>query len=304
MGWTAVTMAILFATILVHELAHCWAAVRTGAGAEEILLWPLGGPSYVGRTGSPRDDIKIAGIGPLSNFVLCGACMIWLAATGVPLSWDLLNPFGSWWPFDLSLGQTFLLHAARLNLILGLFNLCVPAYPLDGGRILLGFLTMRYGLTRASGATALIAMPIGIALSVWGLAQGEFMLAIIGLWVLFEAYELRQYVRMGEVERHPIAGGAAEFGYEPPRPRRPGFIARWRQRRARVRAIRKAAEEAELHDKVDAILDKVTREGMSSLTFREKRILIRASRHNRHAAEAEEARPVRRPTRGDRARRA
>ncbi len=286
MGWQAVSEAILFAVILFHELAHCWMAIRVGAGAEEILLWPLGGLAYVGQTNSERDEIKVAAAGPLSNFALGGACLGALALTGAPWDWNYLNPFSPWWGLPyLSLPQVFLLHAVRINLILGLFNLCVPAYPLDGGRILFSWLSIRRGRAWAAAATARIALVIGIAMAVWGVAQGDLTLTLIGAWILIEAFQILRLVRLGEMEAHPAFGSAPpEYQYMPDaggKSRRPGFFARWRARRAQRRAALEAREAEEIAGKVDAILAKVSREGIGSLTPEERRILDRASRRGR-----------------------
>lgn len=284
MGWQAGTLAILFATILFHELAHCWMAIRVGAGAEEILLWPLGGLAYVGQTGSPHDEIKVAGAGPLSNFALGAACLGALLLTGAPWDWNHLNPFAPWWELP-TLTQTFLVHAMRINLILGTFNLCVPAYPLDGGRILFAWLTIRYGRARAAVTTARIALVVGAAMAVWGLAQNDLTLILIGVWVLVEAFQVLRLVRLGEMESHPAFGNAPpEFNAMPDaeeRTRRPGFFARRRARLEQERADHEALEARDLDLKVDAVLAKVSREGIGSLSPEERRILQRASERNR-----------------------
>lgn len=282
MGWQAVSELILFASILIHELAHCGAAVRAGAGAEEILLWPLGGLAYIGRTGSARDEIRVAAAGPLSNFLLGGVGLGTLALSGAPWSWDYLNPFAPWWDLPhLSLPQIFLLHGVRINFILGLFNLGVPAYPLDGGRILYAFLSTRMDRAGAAAVTGRVAVIVGAVLAAWGFAQGDFTLLLIGVWVVMEGFQILRLVRLGEMEAHPVFGTAgpeyAPGGEEP----RPGLFARWRARRARRRAEREAREAEALERAVDAILEKVGREGIGSLTRRERRLLEEASRRRR-----------------------
>lgn len=281
-GWQAVSELILFASILIHELAHCGAAVRVGAGADEILLWPLGGLAYIGRTGSPGDEIRVAAAGPLSNFLLGGIGLGALIFTGAPWSGEYLNPFAPWWDLPhLSLPQVFLLHGVRINLILGLFNLCVPAYPLDGGRILYSFLTQRMDRAAAATITARVAILVGAVLTAWGFAQGDLTLLLIGIWVLIEGFQILRLVRMGEMEAHP-AFGASGPEYSPGRDEpRPGLFARWRGWRARLRAEREARRAEELDRAVDEILEKVGREGIGSLTVRERRLLEKASRRRK-----------------------
>jgi len=281
-GWMSITMAILIVSILFHELAHCWMAYRLGGHAEKILLWPLGGLAFVEYDHGPWQQIKVAGIGPLSSIVLSVICygVLWL--TGVAWDWGLLLPFDDWWPRGFSLVQIFILHAARLNMLNALFNLCVPAYPLDGGQVLFGFLTLKYGRLRAAQAVSMIAIPIGVTLAILGFAQNELILGFIGVSVIFEAFQLRNLIRMGELESHPgYRGSSRSFDYMPDKPKEKGWFARWRENRARKAMERESEKISEERAKVDAILDKVSREGIGSLSAAEKKILDDASRRGR-----------------------
>lgn len=281
LGYMAVSMAILLISILFHELAHCWMAVRMGGSADDILLWPLGGLSTVSHSNSPGVEMKVAGIGPVSSFLLSGLCFGAIVLTGGHWEWRLLSPFDNWGFGDPSLLRMFLLHAARLNMYLGLFNLLVPAYPLDGGKVLFSYLTTRIGRNRAAGVCAKLSMPIGILLAAWGFAKREFTLGFIGIWVLMNGWQLHMLVKTGNLDAHPGMGGGAEFEYMPDQPRKKGWWARWREKRARA-ALARDAERAEAdRAKVDAILDKVSREGIGSLSPAEKKILDDASRRNR-----------------------
>lgn len=280
--WMSVTMGILIASILFHEYAHCWMAGHHGGGGEKILLWPLGGLATVHYEPGAWAQIKVAGVGPLSSFALAAACFAALPLTGAPWSWDLLLPYDSWWPYGFTTAQVFLLHAARLNFLNGLFNLCVPAYPLDGGQVLFGFLSLRWGRQRAAELTALIAIPIGAVLAILGFAQNELILGFIGISVLFEAFQLRYLARIGEIEAHPAFGNAPpQFDYMPDRPRKKGWFARWREERARGRERREAEARARLRERVDEVLDKVSREGIGALSADERRILEEASRKSK-----------------------
>jgi Zn-dependent protease len=275
------TMTILLISILFHELGHCWMAIRLGGSAEDILLWPLGGLSTVSHSNSPGVEMKVAGIGPISSFVLSAACYAALYLSGVVWHWRLLFPFDNWGMDYSSLAKILLLHAARLNLYLGLFNLLVPAYPLDGGRVLFAFLTVRVGRQRAAAICAYLAMPIGILMAAWGFAKSEFTLGFIGIWVFIQAWQLHQLVKTGNLDMHPGFGGGAEFEYMPDRPKRKGWFARWRENRARKATARESERVVEERQKVDAILEKVSREGIGSLSPSEKKILDDASRRGR-----------------------
>jgi Zn-dependent protease len=281
MVWMVGVMAILFVSILFHELAHCWMAIRLGGSADQIMIWPLGGLAFVSHSGSPTHEIKVSGIGPLSTFLLAGVALGILLLTGAPWQWVYLNPFEAWWFPNMSTAQSYLVAAARLNLILGLFNLCVPVYPLDGGKVLMAFFTLRYGRPRAAELIAIISIPVGLAMAVFGFAMREIFLGLIGVWVLYESFQIRKLARMGELHAHPMFGSGSEFEYMPERPRKKGWFARWRERRARARTVREIEEADRERQEVDAILEKVSRQGIGSLTPAERKILDRASRRGR-----------------------
>jgi Zn-dependent protease len=281
LGMMSISMVILLISILFHELGHCWMAVRVGGSAEDILLWPLGGLATLSHSNSPGVEIKVAGIGPISSFVLSAGCYTALYLTGVAWNYRFLFPFDDWVIGLSSYVQVFLLHAARLNLYLGLFNLLIPAYPLDGGRVLFSFLTVRIGRQRAAQICAYLAMPIGILLAAWGFAKKEFTLGFIGIWVFIQAWQLHQLVKRGELDLHPGFGGGAEFEYMPDKPKKKGWWARWRDKRARAAVMRESVREDDMRAKVDAVLEKVSREGIGSLSAAEKKILDDASRRGR-----------------------
>jgi Zn-dependent protease len=281
-GWTGVTEAILLASILFHEYAHCWMAVRLGGRAEQVLLWPLGGLACVDFSQRPGNVMRVAGIGPISSLVLATACVVALVAWGAPLRWLHLTPFEHWWPGGFSLEQVFVLHAARLNLILALFNMLVPAWPLDGAKVLFAYLSGRHGAEKAARTVIVLSVPVGLALLILGVAQNEVLTICLGAWVLVEALTLNRLVGVGELESHPaFSHQAPEYDYMPQPEPKPGFFERWRRRRAAKRARDEAALRERAQGQVDAVLEKVSREGMGSLTDSERRVLEEASRRAR-----------------------
>jgi Zn-dependent protease len=283
MGFYAGLMAGLLFTTLVHELGHCFGARSVGGHADQILLWPLGGLAYVGHGGPPRDDIKVAAMGPLMHLPLAGLfaglVLIWQ-----PWQWNYLNLFESWYPFypmrDYFWANLFL-GLFKIQIVQLLFNLFVPAYPLDGGRILTNFLLMRYGRDQAAKVTTFFSIPIGIAILIWGFQARDFLFGMLGIWILFEAWQIRKFVAAGQIDAHPMFAGSPEFDYMPERRQKKGFFARWKEKRARVAAARDGERDLAARAQVDAVLEKVSREGIGSLTSDEKRVLDEASRRNR-----------------------
>jgi len=279
--------AAFWLSILIHELGHCAAARSNGQSADEILLWPLGGLATVGSAGSPRSEVAVAVAGPLASFLIAGLCLGLAATGGYPLHIGLLDPFTGWRAYDAGHGYAVSMSVDlfKLNLILGLFNLCVPAYPLDGGRILRGLLAARIGFERATYFCTGLAVAVAILLGFWGLVQQQLGLVLIGGFVLLQAVQERRLLREGALGGYDATCLGHDFsrGYTSleagereggPGGGGSGFFAALRRRRAQARQ----EEEARLRERVDQLLDKVNRTGLPSLTPDERRFLEQASR--------------------------
>ena len=176
---------ILFVSILLHELSHSLLSIRYGIHVNQILLFIFGGISDIrDETKEFKKEFKIAVVGPLTSYALSG--LFWIFFILISFLNDTQQNSGNY----LSSIEGVLLYSSMINLIIGSFNL-IPAFPLDGGRML------RAGLTKWKKdfdlATS-IASKIGIAISfgiiglgfvtmVKGSFLGGFWLIIIG-WFL------------------------------------------------------------------------------------------------------------------------
>lgn len=176
---------ILFVSILLHELSHSLLSIRYGIHVNQILLFIFGGISDIkDETKEFKKEFKIAIVGPLTSYALSG--LSWIFFILVSYLNDTEQNIGNY----LGSIEGILLYSSMVNLIIGSFNL-IPAFPLDGGRML------RAGLTKWKKdfdlATS-IASKIGIAISfgiiglgfvviVRGSFLGGFWLIIIG-WFL------------------------------------------------------------------------------------------------------------------------
>lgn len=162
----AVSAILLFASVLVHELAHSLVARTRGIEATSITLFIFGGVSSL-RTDAPRasTEFLIAIVGPLTSFGLAAAWLLLAVALGEP---RIAALFG---------------YLAIINGLLGGFNL-IPGFPLDGGRVLRAVVwqltgSMRRGLEVAVGAGQLV----GYAFMVWGVLQVLDGDAFSGIWI-------------------------------------------------------------------------------------------------------------------------
>ena len=274
-AYSLLITACLFIFVLAHELGHCWAAIRNGGQAESILLWPLGGlATLTGGSGDPKATIQIAAAGPGVNALFCLVLTPVIIFSGHAPSLNPLAPFSS-----------FADACFRLNLMLLLFNL-LPAFPMDGGRILQGVLQIKLGFGRSMLIATRVGQVAAVALGFVGVLVNHIWLLFISLFVLFESTRQRQMLKMGALFSESDSAFGHDFsrGYSSldgePTPRRSWFQG-VRDRRRRRRADREAREEAEIRRRVDEILEKVSRDGLKSLTSKERRFLHQASRRFR-----------------------
>lgn len=168
--WLAGTVSalFLFLSVLLHELSHSVVAIRNGIPVKDIYLFIFGGVAMIEREPkSPGVEFKIAIAGPLMSFSLAILFLL----------------FAYFYPYD-NLFNGFINYMFMVNLSLGLFNL-VPAFPLDGGRILRSILWPKKGLLRATKVAASFGNYFGILLIIAGVISLFFGAFINGLWLIF-----------------------------------------------------------------------------------------------------------------------
>jgi len=182
--WAAgvISAFVFLASVLAHELAHSVVAMRRGVKVEGITLWLFGGVSrFSSDTNSPGTQALFTFVGPLTSLVL-GAIFY---VTSIAAGGGLLAATLSW------LGY--------INISLGVFNL-VPAFPLDGGRLLQSLIWLRTGdRLRATRIAARIGMGFAYLLIAYGLAT--FLIAgslIGGVWSVFLGWFLLNAARAEE----------------------------------------------------------------------------------------------------------
>lgn len=182
---TVVYVLALFASVLLHELGHALVARRHGIGTVEIVMFPIGGVSRPERALKPREELWIALAGPLVNFLIAGILMAWMAAQHGFVAFEQLRQ-----PTDANLVERIALG----NLILGVFNL-LPAYPMDGGRVLRSLLALRKSEAEATRIAAGAGQGLAILLGLAGLLWGNFMLVFVALFVYLGAAQEGAAVR-------------------------------------------------------------------------------------------------------------
>jgi len=172
------TSLLFFASIITHELAHSILAIRNNIMVKEITLFVFGGVSQITKEAtSPRAELSIAIVGPLSSLALAGifyGLHLLLAGTQQVLATSLMQ-----W-------------LALINVILAVFNL-IPGFPLDGGRVFRALVWQRthdyYGATR-------IATRVGQGIAYAFIAGGFVLIFALqlwlnGMWLIFIGWFLR-----------------------------------------------------------------------------------------------------------------
>ncbi len=174
-------MLLLFTCVTLHELGHSVVALRYGIPVREIILLPLGGVALIGRNPEkPLHELLIAIAGPLVNVAIA---LILLLVTGLAVGLQVLDGRGLLDGLQMTPSlSTLLVWLIAANVSLVLFNL-IPAFPLDGGRVLRAFLAMRLGYPRATAIASSIGQLAAIALGVIGLLSGNLILALIAVFI-------------------------------------------------------------------------------------------------------------------------
>lgn len=177
--FTGILFAIgLFGCVLLHELGHALTAKRFGIGTADIVLYPMGGVSRLEKTGEPGQEFWITLAGPLVNIVIAILLWLGLTATGQSLAVSA-NDTG---PDSLGL----LPRLFYSNIALALFNL-LPAFPMDGGRVLRSILAQRMNAARATSIAAKVGQAFAVLFGLWGLLSGNFILIFIAFFVFVAA---------------------------------------------------------------------------------------------------------------------
>lgn len=194
-------LVLIFACVVVHELAHSLVARSKGAVVQSIVLLPIGGVSLMEKMPEYwADELMVALVGPLASFGLAIAAGAATLVSG-----------GHLLPINIYSGA-LLPRLVWLNLLLGGFNL-LPGFPLDGGRVVRAALERRRDLVSATRIAAQMGRTIGAVLVVAGIFW-DFWLVLIGVFVFLGAsqeeratavhFRLRG-VRVRDFMRTPVA---------------------------------------------------------------------------------------------------
>jgi Zn-dependent protease len=286
-AYAAMSLAILFVSVLLHEFAHCFAAWKTGGHADQIMLWPFGGLTHVNVTQDPQVEIVTALAGPMANLAVCLVLLpaIIVSQTGISA---LLNPLSPPVPLVQLAWPDGLRMTFWINWLLAVVNL-LPAYPLDGGRAMRAVLWQRWDYYRAAVVMVRIAIGTSIAMVLLALVvqtrheYASLPLVLFGLFLFFSARQEAERVR-----EHEAGDGALGYDFSqgytslerhdaPRRERKAGPLKRWLKARRTARIERQQQREIEEERRVDEILARLHETGMAGLSEEDRMLLDRVS---------------------------
>ena len=186
-----VFIAVVFGCVVLHELGHTLAARRYGIRTPRITLLPIGGVAQMERMPeNPWEEVVVALAGPLVNVAIA---LILIFGFGVALNEQALgsmeSPEASFWS-----------RLAAVNIMLVVFNL-IPAFPMDGGRVLRALLSTRMSRKRATDLAARTGQISAFAFGFLGLVSGNALLVFVAIFVYLAAGGEAQAVSLQELAR-------------------------------------------------------------------------------------------------------
>ncbi|MBK9336082.1 MAG: site-2 protease family protein [Lewinellaceae bacterium] len=177
-GWMVLFVLSLFVCVTLHELGHALAARRYGIKTVDITLYPIGGVASLERMPEkPRQELVVALAGPLVNVVI----MLLLLPVIANFDW----PDKETQTVFLIDQNSFLPMLGVVNIWLAMFNL-IPAFPMDGGRVLRALLSMQMNRVKATETAATIGQIIAVGFVFAGFYLNPFLI-FIGLFIILGA---------------------------------------------------------------------------------------------------------------------
>ncbi len=172
----AVSLLALFACVLLHEFGHVSMARRFGVRTPDVILLPIGGLARLERIpDEPRQEFLIAIAGPAVTLAIAVVLYLIILLSGGQPSLGALTP-----------EDPLLAALLKLNVFLLLFNL-IPAFPMDGGRVLRAILASRLGMVRGTRAAATLGQVLAVAGGLYGLTTGAPLLVLVAFFVFLGA---------------------------------------------------------------------------------------------------------------------
>lgn len=182
--WFLGFVGAMFLCVILHEYGHALSAKRYGVKTIDIIISPIGGLARLEKLPEkPIQELIVAFAGPLVNVVIGITLFTILYAIHQDLSFLIIdeNPFD-----NITNAKGFFGLLVWTNVVLFIFNL-IPAFPMDGGRILRALLSMRFGRVRGTQWAALVGRILAIGFIIFAVLIKDYYLIFIGIFVFVMA---------------------------------------------------------------------------------------------------------------------
>lgn len=181
---STLTAILLFVSVLLHELAHSYLAKKYGVKIESITLFLFGGVSAMEEVPrEPGQEAKMAFAGPFTSLVIGAVCLF---------------IYGNFMTSSLTLAENpvklSILILGTMNIILGIFNM-IPAFPMDGGRVLRAFYAKKMSYVKATQSAATVGKFFAILMAIFGILIANLWFPLIALFIYVGATEEERSTR-------------------------------------------------------------------------------------------------------------
>lgn len=187
-GWAGalfgvVVTLLLFVCVALHELGHAYQALRYGIRTEDVTLLPIGGIANLRVPENARQELAIAAAGPAVNI---GIAALLIAFQALARQLVIADPVAIEDMLSTVNWDALLPYLAVANIWLALFN-AIPAFPLDGGRVLRALLALKFDYARATSIAVSVGQGFALLLGVLGFIVDDYFLILIAIFIWFGA---------------------------------------------------------------------------------------------------------------------
>lgn len=197
-------VVLIFVSVLIHELGHCAMAVQFKNRVLDITLWPFGGVARIEQMPSePKSEILISLAGPAMTLAIVVALLPPVLLVGVLGGASRVLPDAAF--FDRITLLNLLIYLAAMNVFLLIFNL-LPAFPMDGGRVLRAALSPALGRERATTIAVWIGLAFALLMLIAGIWFHLYSLIIFALFLALAAQAEGRTVRVESAMRRLTVG--------------------------------------------------------------------------------------------------
>lgn len=176
------TFLTLFFCVVLHEYGHALTARLFNVHTRDIIISPIGGVARLERLPvKPKEELLVAIAGPMVNVVIAILCFIGIASFA-GMEHFIINEQSD----QIDSFPKFVVAVFFINVVLFFFNL-IPAFPMDGGRILRALLSMKLGKTKSTKIASIIGKMFAVGFMFYGLYISHYVLVVIGGFIFFMA---------------------------------------------------------------------------------------------------------------------